>query len=677
MIKQVWIYDIETISNFFSYVGYNINTGEYVYFVIWKETNHYQKLVNHLTTVVNGMIGFNNLAFDYPVLHYMLDSYDKWKDINDGDALNFYIYKKAQEVIEEKWSNVREDLVKIPQLDLFKIWHFDNVARMTSLKKLQIAMRYDNVQDMPYKHYDVIETNNQAREILLYNKNDVKSTYDFYLKSSGKIQLRKDLYKRYHLNCLNYSDSKIGEELTLKLYCEATGSDIFKVRGGRTYRKKFEFKKCFPSYLKFTTDTFKKLQSYLTEIEVTELKNSFKYFFEYRGFEFHLGTGGIHGAIKSGVYQSTEENIIIDVDVASLYPSLAITNKLYPSHLGKEFLVVYEDGIVKPRLEAKKAGDTVMADGFKLSANSVYGKSNSSYSWLYDPLYTIKTTLAGQLALCMLSEQLFEEIEELIMLQINTDGTTVIIPKNKKDEFYDVCKKWEQQTGLTLEYKDYKRMIIRDVNSYIAEDFDGKLKRKGTFCTYDDLIKNDDYHKSFNQMIVPQAISNYFINNIPVEETINNCTNIYDFCKTFNASAGWTCETEKDNIIIPQQKNNRYFVSKNGATFRKLKDDKIIEIEAGGTLVTVFNKFQKREFSEYEVDYDYYINECYKIIHKIDGTEERENEETKRLREEEKRKNQEEKFIKYCVEKQPTIRQYELYAKDWLLEKYGKIEIRS
>lgn len=57
---------------------------------------------------------------------------------------------------------------------------------------------------------------------------------------------------------------------------------------------------------------------------------------------------------------------------ASLYPSLAIANNLYPEHLGEEFVRVYENGIVKPRLEAKKNGDKIMDSGFKLSANSVF-----------------------------------------------------------------------------------------------------------------------------------------------------------------------------------------------------------------------------------------------------------------------------------------------------------------
>jgi DNA polymerase elongation subunit (family B) len=119
-----------------------------------------------------------------------------------------------------------------------------------------------------------------------------------------------------------------------------------------------------------------------------------------------------------GVYKNVRK-----VDVASLYPSLGITLNLYPEHLGEQFSKIYEDGIVKPRLEAKKNGDKVMADGFKLSANSVYGKSNSEYSFLYDPLYTLKTTLSGQLALCVLSEMLMTRVPNLKMLQIKLAHT--------------------------------------------------------------------------------------------------------------------------------------------------------------------------------------------------------------------------------------------------------------
>lgn len=684
-MNKVWVYDVETLSNCFTYTAMERDTKEVVQFTIWEDINELEELLAHLNSA-RGLIGFNNLSFDYPVLHFILNSAEKWiYSYPTGEEIASEIYTKAQEIIEDEWSGIRDKYIKIPQLDLFRIWHYNNRARMTSLKKLQIAFRYHNVQDMPYKHYDRIETRDQVQEILDYNLNDVDSTLEFYIKTIPKIELRKGLYERYGLKCMNYPDSKIGEELTLKLYCDETGDKYSEVKKRRTHRNNFKFSECVPKYVSFETKEFNDLLDYLNDIEVSEIKGSFKYSFEYDGFTFDLGTGGIHGCIKSGVYKETDTHMIVDIDVASLYPSLAIVNGLYPKHLGEIFLTVYEDGLLKPRLEAKKNGDKVMNTGFKLSLNSVYGKSNSEYSWLYDPLYTLKTTLAGQLSLVMLSEMLMTNVEDMTMLQINTDGLTAIIPKTEKRKFYNQCIAWEKRTNLILEYQAYSQMIIRDVNSYIAQSTNGYLKYKGALRIYSEMMNEGEYHKSLSQMIVPEAIAKYFLEDKPVEETIMECTDIYDFCKTFNATHGWTCETanssnvegEEDWGIEQRQKTNRYFVSTDGQIFRKLKDDRVIEIEAGGTLVTIFNTFEKREsILDYNVDYDYYIKECYKIIHKIDGTEERLLKEKREAKELAKREAQEEKFLKYCINKKPTVRQLGLYGKDWLIEKYGEVTPR-
>jgi len=47
-----------------------------------------------------------------------------------------------------------------------------------------------------------------------------------------------------------------------------------------------------------------------------------------------------------------------------------------------------------------------LSDGLELSLNSVYGKSNDDHSFLEASLYTMKTTLNGQLMLSMLIEKL-------------------------------------------------------------------------------------------------------------------------------------------------------------------------------------------------------------------------------------------------------------------------------
>ena len=700
--KGIWIYDIETLANLFTYTAKNRDTKEIVQFVIWKERNDYASFVDHLRKC-KGMVGYNNLAFDYPVIHHLLKGIPEMQYWT-GDKITASVYKKAQSVIKAEFSTVKEEEVMIPQMDLFAIWHFNNKARITSLKRLEINMNYPNVLDMPYHHTTKIKTVEQVQEILDYNINDVNATEEFYYKTEGKMELRRGLLKKYGMKCINYPDSKIGEQLVLKLYCEATGLSEAIVKRLRTHRSLFKFAECVPSYIKFRTEPFKEMFSYIQSIEVKELKDSFAYSFTSNDFQFDIGTGGIHGCIKAGVY-AAEDQIIIDADVASLYPSLAIAEKLYPAHLGEVFSKVYEDGIVKPRLYAKekvdgKMRDKIMADGYKLSANSVYGKSNSEFSFLYDPLYTLKTTLAGQLALLMLSELMFMKIPGLQMLQINTDGVTVKFDRKHIDMYFKVCNYWQEISKLQLEYVEYSKMVIRDVNNYIAVSsneifFENdsyiykpkvSTKYKGTFKDNEELRKDGEWHKAFSQGIVSTAVNKYFLENIPVEKTLSECNDIYEFCKTGNTTGEWWAETfvcdNNDEIsdITKQQKNNRYFVSTNGKSFRKCtyKPDKITgepkltstEYEAGKK-VTIFNKYFELPIEKYQIDYEYYVDECYKLIHKIDGTEERMLEEAKNLRDKTKREKEEENYLKFCVNKIPTEKQYEQYVREWLTDKYG------
>lgn len=691
MNKITEIYDIETLSNCFTYSAVDRDSDNIVKFVIWKDKNDLYDLLMHLTNV-KGMIGFNSINFDYPVMHYIIKERDKLIQM-DGDKIAKLIYKKAQSVISQEYSAVKEVEVLIPQLDLFRIWHYDNKARMTGLKKLEIAMCFENVQDMPYSHEYKITTEAEVEEILDYNVNDILATKSFYKLTEDKLELRKGLQTKYGLDCLNFPDSKIGEQLMLKLYCHYTEQDEEQVKRKRTHRSLFKFSECIPEYINFTTPEFNQLFEYIKGIEVTELKESFKYSFEYNGFTFDLGTGGLHACIKSGVYQSTDTEIVIDCDVASLYPSLAITLDLYPEHLGSQFSKIYEEGIVKPRLEAKKNKDMVMADGFKLSANSVYGKSNSEYSFLCDPLYTLKTTLAGQLALCMLSEMLMTRVPNLIMLQVNTDGITVKIPVEHQRLYWEICQEWEAHTNLVLEYVAYSQMIIRDVNNYVAVTKKGnKVKYKGTFKPNAEMRKDGEYHKAFNQGVVSTAVNNYFLYNKPILETLHECQDIYEFCKTGNTVGQWWAETfdidenGNETNVTKVQKTNRYYLSKNGLKFRKCtyKPDKITgepklsttEYEADKK-VKIFNKFYKIPFEEYDIDYDYYVAECEKIIFVIDGTAERLENERKieiiRLKQE----KEEENFKKYCIDKIPTSRQRDMYSKEWLIEKHGLPQSRE
>ncbi len=662
----IWIYDIETLSNLFTYVAKNRDTGEIFTQYIWDEDEYRHANLKALQKHIwkcTGMVGYNNLNFDYPVIDYLLKA-----DLGELPASK--LYDKAQEVISTKYPAIRNPSIR--QLDLFKLWHFDNKAKITSLKKLQIAMKWDNVADMPIHHSETITTKEQVQEVMSYNINDVLSTEKFYELSEDKIGLRREIENKYGLKCVNYSDSKIGESLMLHLYSNAVNIPSSTLKNMRTNRNTFSFKDCIPSHINFQTSEFNELLTYLRGIEVTELKDSFKYSFEYDNFTYELGTGGIHGCIKPNVYESDDEYLIVDADVASLYPSIAIVNGYYPEHLGEEFAKVYEEGIVKPRLKAKKEGDKTMANGLKLAANSVYGKSNSRFSWLYDPLYTLKTTITGQLDLCMLGEMLATGVRDLTMLQINTDGLTVKIPRSERRRMYEICQEWERITNLILEYVPYSKMIIRDVNNYIAVSTEGKVKRKGAaFKLNSEIIRDGEYHKPLNQGVVKDAVSKYFLNLVPVEESIRQCKDVLMFTKTFNATKGWTANLFTEYQLIPQQKTNRYVITTDGMGFKKVHDDgREIEIEAGRK-VAILNNLSTTPLDLSVIDYDYYIEEAYKIIHKIDGTEEAELLKKKAEKELLKREKEEANWMKYCWNKPPTKRQLILYGKDWLLEKYG------
>lgn len=635
MDRQVWVYDIETLKSCFTYTAINIDTQEIVKYVIHKDRDDFSHLINHLN-LCKGQIGFNNVNFDYPVIHYMMDLY--WRLIRNCKKSFLYdespseialmIYNKAQQIIDsqETYGNfyktvaIKQSEVKIPQLDLFKIWHFNNPARATSLKALQIAINYPNVMESPISHTKEDITLEEVEQILEYNLNDVLSTYEFYKKSLDKIQLRKKIKKKYNLPCTNFSDTKIGESLTLKLYSELSDQDEYEVKQRRTYRDSINLSECIFDYIEFKTIIFKNLLDKFKSVIITNTKDGFKESVIYNKHKFEYGQGGLHSCCKPGIYISDNEYCIYDLDVASLYPNIAIKNKLYPEHLGEEFVDVYAD-IVKQRLQAKREGNLIISDALKLSANSIYGKSNDENSFLYDNKFTMSITINGQLLLTMLIESLCDTFNCEI-LQSNTDGITMKFHRKYIEDYFQICKEWENKTQLELEFVEYYKMIIADVNNYIAVRTDNKIKYKGRFEI------NKEYHKDPSFRIIPLALSEYFVKGIPVEQTIKNHRNIYDFCgrQKFKSDSygeiNWIDYDQSGNAFRQQQKqqrNVRYYISIGGCTFIKRYTKGTSEYINKGYTVTIFNKYEELPFDIYGINYSFYINECKKEIEQIEN----------------------------------------------------------
>ena len=130
-------YDIETLKSCFTYTAINKDTKETYQFVLHKDKFELPELIDHLNKCEGG-IGFNNINFDYPIIHYILENQKEWLsdyENNEEEIINL-IYSKAQEIIDAQDSDTFYKTIAIPtkkwkihQLDLFKLWHYNNKAR--------------------------------------------------------------------------------------------------------------------------------------------------------------------------------------------------------------------------------------------------------------------------------------------------------------------------------------------------------------------------------------------------------------------------------------------------------------------------------------------------------------------------------------------------------------------
>lgn len=490
-------------------------------------------------------------------------------------------------------------------------------------------MDFDNIQEMPIHHSTIIKTAEEVKTVIDYCKNDVLATKKLMNLCKNEIGLRRDITNKYGIRCYNYSDTKIGSELLLDLYCKKTGRKKWEVKKTSTKRDKIALKDVIFPYIKFESPEFNNFLDKVKAAVVGTGKGDFKFSQIFRGSKFEYGKGGLHQSIQPGVYKDNDELIILDLDVNSLYPSIAVVNQMYPAHLGEEFYKIYKNDIVDIRLAEKakgKDGNKAIVEGFKASSNSVYGNSNNKFSWLCDSLYTYKTSVNGQLLLTMLVEKLILGLPNSILLQTNTDGATLVINKKNLARYYELCKEWEELTKLTLEFNEYKAMYIRDVNSYIAVYTDGKTKCKGSF-EWEPMYryKTSHLHKNKSFLVIPKAVYAFFIDNISPEQYLESNKNIFDYCGGVKAKGEWNfkevCVIEGQVITRPLQRVTRYYISKKGCKMIKYNksDGRKIQVEAGKFLSTEFNKYVKKSWEEYGLDNSFYLGKIYKEIANINS----------------------------------------------------------
>jgi hypothetical protein len=583
------VYDLETFPNCFTMNVSGLYSDLDMTFEISKPIDgqgrdHREQLLQwfyYWEAMNTPMIGFNSVAFDYSVLHFIYDN--PYASVED-------IYDHAMSLINASFggnrfaSQIFPSDRFAPQIDLFKLHHFDNPAKRTSLKALEVNMRSETVSETSVPFGTMVTRDQIDRCVVPYNKDDTRETKKFALYSMDAIKFRVGLSDTIKGDVLNFPDTKIGAKiLEQRLGDDLCYSREFGARQPRqSIRDRIRLADIIFPYVQFRNAEFNRILDWmrgqvLSADELTEstivTKGVFKGVSAHvGGIDFVFGTGGIHGSVESQRFQADAEWGIFDIDVASLYPNIAIVNRLYPEHLGERFVEEYAKlPLERKEWQEKKGKKCAEANSMKLASNGTYGNSNNKYSVFYDPRFTMAITINGQLLLCMLAEWLLT-VPSLSLVQINTDGITYRCRRDQVEKARVLQAAWERYTCLALEEAQYGRMWIRDVNSYVAEGLDGALKQKGAYWfprKFPDDISNAQppaWHKDFSNCVSTMAAVEHMVTGVSVEEFIYGYGNPFDFMCRAKVDRSSSLKIGDKEV----QRITRYYVANDGGAMKKI-----------------------------------------------------------------------------------------------------------
>ena len=614
---SVFIYDIEVFPNFFSITVKNTESGNYKFYEISERRNDLSaiaKLFLHKGII---FCGYNNSHYDDALIAYILINYKKlilkpvWEITAELKAFSDKIVTSETSV---SWSTYKYAKL-FPSLDLLAMKWSQKLR--PSLKALQVTMEYHNVEEYD-GDFDKSLPKSEIENVKLYNKNDVDSTEELLNRSKKDIELRLAIEDEYHISALNKDGVNLGMEIIKTRYLQATGKQWFEIKDLRSPCEYLCFGDIIFDYIKFKTPELQKLLEDLKQHCANPNDNSFERHFLLGGVEHTFGMGGLHSVNTPERFEPDANTLLLDDDVASLYPSIIIQNNVYPKHLGPEFVQVYKQ-IRDERIEAKRNGNKIKNETLKLAINGLTGNLQSEFSWVYDPEAVLRIRINGQLLLLMYAESIMLIGGHII--QSNTDGLAYTIDKSLLSKANEVKSWWEKLTGLELERESFERFYQYAINDYIgvkegwSKSHDPKLiKTKGMF------IQEAQLGKGLAPLIIPEALNKYFVEGISPEETVYGCKDIKKFC-TFQKV------DKKFEVFYGGERTthiNRYYMSLYGKPIYKQKVDESGKPYGSQTAlcasspVTIYNKFDDIPIEKRGINYNYYLSEVYKIIEKMD-----------------------------------------------------------
>lgn len=642
--KIVYVYDIEVFQNIFHCSVKNTETNDIYKFEISERKNQLRELVkffkqvdkyitwgDYYTTNINIpanviFCGYNNLHYDNPIINYIIEYEDKLMQYNIPTICSS-IFNLSKTITTSS-----EDNIDAWKHWKYQIWFdtFDILTMLYSnklrvgLKEIQVTMQYPNVQEfvcdwtkpLPLEDFD---------SMIDYNINDIESTSELLNRCKKDVDLRIAIEDEYGVRVLSKDGVNIGMKILTQKYLEKTGLTWQDIKDLRSPMSVIPLKDVILPFIKYDSPILQRVLDDMKNQIVSPGRKGYENKFVFNNLRYSVGVGGIHSVNSPEIIIPRDDEMLIDIDVASLYPSMLIEYEFYPKHLGKEFLEVYKQ-IKDERIEAKHNGDKVKNETLKLALNGLSGNLQNEHNFCYSPFAVMQIRINGQLLLLMLAEKLTQIGCRIV--QANTDGLFVLLKKDAYSKVNSICREWEQLTKLTLEEDRFKAMYQYAINDYFAITEDNKVKEKGMFITAVKL------GKGLTPKIIPKAVISFFKDGIPVEDTIKNCTDIRDFLMSEKTGKQWHVEYMNEE----QQRTNRFYASTNGGYLWKWKDTSHKEGEiitytepyvgerkykasarqyqnmltASG--VTLLNKFDNKPIEERKINYRYYIMEAYKII---------------------------------------------------------------
>ena len=623
--KIVYVYDIEVFQNIFHCSVKNTETNDIYKFEISERKNQLRELVkffkqvdkyitwgDYYTTNINIpaniiFCGYNNLHYDNPIINYIIEYEDKLMQYNIPTICSS-IFNLSKTITTSS-----EDNIDAWKHWKYQIWFdtFDILTMLYSnklrvgLKEIQVTMQYPNVQEfvcdwtkpLPLEDFD---------SMIDYNINDIESTSELLNRCKKDVDLRIAIEDEYGVRVLSKDGVNIGMKILTQKYLEKTGLTWWDIKDLRSPMSVIPLKDVILPFIKYDSPILQRVLEDMKNQIVSPGRKGYENKFVFNNLRYSVGVGGIHSVNSPEIIIPRDDEMLIDIDVASLYPSMLIEYEFYPKHLGKEFLEVYKQ-IKDERIEAKHNGDKVKNETLKLALNGLSGNLQNEHNFCYSPFAVMQIRINGQLLLLMLAEKLTQIGCRIV--QANTDGLFVLLKKDVYSKVNSICREWEQLTKLTLEEDRFKAMYQYAINDYFAITEDNKVKEKGMFITTVKL------GKGLTPKIIPKAVISFFKDGISVEDTIKNCTDIRDFLMSEKTGKQWHVEYMNEE----QQRTNRFYASTNGGYLWKWKysndsDAKSYQNMLTASGVTLLNKFDDKPIEERKINYRYYIIEAYKII---------------------------------------------------------------